>query len=141
MKSHRSSVLLLALLTCACGSGRDPPEVDVTGTWVGTDTDRPSTGILMTLQQSAGRVDGTYRVNDSPWGALLWHITGSVERRTFSFTINRYMPKCIGEVTGVADVEGASTPQRLSGSYSGRESCVSLGASYDVAASVTFEKQ
>lgn len=120
----RGMPVAIAAAICGCGGGA--PAVDVAGTWLGTDVGSLTRTATMVLQQSGRAIHGTYGTEpSSPIEVPLQGVlSGSVEGRRLSFTIEITTRNCVGNLTGTAEVDTASSPQRMSGSYSGTQNCV-----------------
>jgi hypothetical protein len=125
-------VLVLALLSGACGGNSSPTQPTTTaslsGIWSGSATDSSGPG-LMTWQitQTGSSFAGTMTMTDSRTGVRgTGSVSGTVNGATIQFSLtvpsggfDSAYGACTANVSGQAAVSGTT----LSGSYAGTNSC------------------
>lgn len=122
MRGSQLFLVAAVAMAAACddyGSGPDPSESPLTGTYtgaveiVGVET----VDVTFSLTEYLGAVTGTLTAADGTTGS----ITGTVSGSTLDFTVTVTAP-CAGEYDGFAEIEAGG--RRLSGGYFGGLPCV-----------------
>ena len=121
--------LTAALLLAACGDGGTGPEINVTGTFIGSYTATSDPGVtyegVLQLTQSGSQVTGTLTTNTGRSANLSGSISGSRITATLTYTDG-----CAGSASTTIDISNSGT--QLSGTYTANDCTGTYSGGYSL---------